>query len=357
MATTRKNAAKSTKAVPRKKGGKATAAPPPDSDTTAPVDPAAVAVAALQNQIVERDSALESQERRITQVAAMRAEGNAATNSRAEIASGSNVHLDEANEDEDDHEETDTPVNSCAGLAPRTNSSVPSGFSRQANQFASATARARASTAALPLMPVLTPALAPISTIVPPSAPSTPEPAAPAIAAGGSAPTAPVAAPTNPGASVVMPVAPVAAHATAVVPAAPVAPPAAPTVPTGTRIPHPGGRVNHGCDLCVAMRLTQHTDLYKEIHRKVLWMFTYANLPLNVYWKHQDPHKLLAISTAVIKAFPYLNNFQPPSWPVTEMLKIMLRNKRAYRKRTVPTTAEGLPINDLDGGLGGVGGA
>ncbi|EUC61197.1 hypothetical protein RSOL_387470, partial [Rhizoctonia solani AG-3 Rhs1AP] len=103
MPTTRKSTTKSTKIAPRKKSGKATAAPPPNSDTAAPVDTAAVAVAALQTQIVVRDNALEShgQERRITQVAAMRAGGNVATNSRAEIASGSNVNLDEADGTED----------------------------------------------------------------------------------------------------------------------------------------------------------------------------------------------------------------------------------------------------------------
>ncbi|EUC58487.1 hypothetical protein RSOL_259720, partial [Rhizoctonia solani AG-3 Rhs1AP] len=131
MPTTRKSTAKSTKIAPRKKGGKATAARPPNSDTAAPVDSAAVAVAALQMQIVARDNALECQERRITQ-------------------------------------------------------------------------------------------------------------------------------------------------------------------------------------------------------RKVLWMFTYANLPPNMYWKHQDPHKLLEIPTAVIKVPNYLNNLRPPSWPVMEMLKIILRNKQVY---------------------------
>ncbi|EUC59289.1 hypothetical protein RSOL_306140, partial [Rhizoctonia solani AG-3 Rhs1AP] len=103
MPTTRKSTTKSTKIAPRKKSGKATAAPPPNSDTAAPVDTAAVAVAALQTQIVARDNALEShgQERRITQVTAMHAGGNVATNSRAEIASGSNVNLDEADGTED----------------------------------------------------------------------------------------------------------------------------------------------------------------------------------------------------------------------------------------------------------------
>ncbi|EUC65964.1 hypothetical protein RSOL_504120, partial [Rhizoctonia solani AG-3 Rhs1AP] len=87
MPTTRKSTTKSTKIAPRKKS----------------VDTAAVAVAALQTQIVARDNALEShgQERRITQVTAMRAGGNVATNSRAEIASGSNVNLDEADGTED----------------------------------------------------------------------------------------------------------------------------------------------------------------------------------------------------------------------------------------------------------------
>ncbi|EUC55227.1 hypothetical protein RSOL_505260, partial [Rhizoctonia solani AG-3 Rhs1AP] len=98
MPTTRKTAAKSTRIAPRKKGGKATAASPPSSDTAAPVDLAAVAVAALQTQIVERDNTLDSLTYiQSAQVAAMRAEGNVATNSRAEIATGSNLDLDEAN--------------------------------------------------------------------------------------------------------------------------------------------------------------------------------------------------------------------------------------------------------------------
>ncbi|CAE6479157.1 unnamed protein product [Rhizoctonia solani] len=143
MPTTRKSTAKSTKIAPHKKG---------------------VAVAAPQTQIVAWDNALESQERRISklnaQVTAMCAGGNVATNSRAEVASGSNVNLDEADGAEDDR---------------------------------------------------------------------------------------------------------------------------------------------------------------GEIH---LW----------------------SMSTNRSSKYPYLNNLQPPSWPVMEMLKIMLRNKQAYRKRTVPTTAEELPI-------------
>ena len=52
----------------------------------------------------------------------------------------------------------------------------------------------------------------------------------------------------------------------------------------------------------------------------------------------------------VIKALPYLRNFEPPAWPVQEMIKVMLRNKRGCRKCTAPTTTEGLPLDRFGGG-------
>ncbi|EUC63128.1 hypothetical protein RSOL_480190 [Rhizoctonia solani AG-3 Rhs1AP] len=94
MPTTRKSTTKSTKIAPRKKSGKATAAPPPNSDTAAPVDTAAVAVAALQTQIVARDNALEShgQERRITQWQQREFRRADGTEAVAENASLEHVH-------------------------------------------------------------------------------------------------------------------------------------------------------------------------------------------------------------------------------------------------------------------------
>ncbi|CUA69448.1 hypothetical protein RSOLAG22IIIB_14015 [Rhizoctonia solani] len=323
MPTTRKSNTKSTKATSRKKGSNATASPPPNPQSSPPVDPAAVA--ALQSRIADRDNALEFQERRISELiaqpeaASTQATGNATIRTSNAISS----HVDSDKDDMDEAESMDVAIDAGVGLALRTDSSVPSGFSRRTNQVC---------TAGVPTI-----------SVGPATAPTTAAASATPVAPAPVAPVAPVA-----------PTAPIA-PAIPVVPTIAGAPPAAQTTLTGAWICHPGGRVNDGCDLCVATHLTNNVEALQG--SSLLWMFSYANLPINVYWKNQDLHRLLAISNAVIKAFPYLRKFQPPSWPVFETLKIMLRNQRGYRKRTAPTTAEGSPIDDLDGEPGEVNGA
>ncbi|CAE7117796.1 unnamed protein product, partial [Rhizoctonia solani] len=259
-------------------------------------------VAALQKQFSAQTVVLESQERRIrelfAQVAALQARSNVVANY---------ININEYNKDEG--EETDIVINAKAGLAPHTKSSPSSEFSHCTDQACHVTTTpAHATDASLHVIPAQALTAAPAHAVPP-------------------ATTTALVTPTAP---------------------APVTPLGDPVVLVGSKILHPGGRVNHGCKLREAMGLTYNVDLYKEIHRKVLWMFTRTSIPINVYWKYQDQQKLLAISTAVIEAFPYLRNFEPPSWPVYEMLKIMLRNKRGYRKRTAPTTAEGWPVDTLD---------
>ncbi|KAG8684151.1 hypothetical protein FRC08_013852 [Ceratobasidium sp. 394] len=123
---------------------------------------------------------------------------------------------------------------------------------------------------------------------------------------------------------------------TAVVPAAvpapnPVAQPApanpvAQAPAANIKISHPGGEVNHGIRLCQAMQLDNNIRLYHAISRKTRWAVAFGNLPLEIRWDKQDPQKLAAIAAV-------LQRFEPPSWPVLEMMKTYLHNRRYYKRK------------------------
>ncbi|KAG9120804.1 hypothetical protein FRC07_003560 [Ceratobasidium sp. 392] len=282
----------------------------------------------LQAQLNERNEMLEAQERRINELTALLA---AQSN---EPAGSNNVEPENANTDmtnEGEDKDLDIPVGPGAGLAPRTNN-----IALNTTGATSAAAQAGAiSTASVP-----------VATVVPVPAPVPPA-HAPAPAA----------------------IAPIPEPAPAVIPnAAPLVPQptniSAPGV--GGKIRHPGGRVNRGCQLREAMGLGDNICLYLNIHitqddvgrsvRELTHQHPLEQARPARFGYHHDlgksSNKLpFAYETnlscfEVVNAYPYLRRFEPPAWPVLEMIKTLVRNKRAYQWKVHLN-----PPNDSDGGF------
>ncbi|KAG9083842.1 hypothetical protein FS749_005699 [Ceratobasidium sp. UAMH 11750] len=254
--------------------------------------------AKLQAALDDRNAAFEAQQLRIdeliAQVATIKAQAGGATSTANGSASANTAGTNVENNDDD--EDLDLEVGPGVGLVPHPGVVPP--------VVAPAAVATATATNALAPAPIPTPAVAPAA-IVPVAVPA-PNPV-------------PQPAPANPAAQA----------------------PAA-----NVKIPHPGGEVNHGIRLRQAMQLDNNIRLYHAISRKTRWAVAFGNLPLEIRWDKQDPQKVAAIASVVVNSYNYLQRFEPPSWPVLEMMKTYLRNRRYYKRKI---TLNG--VDDSDGGF------
>ncbi|KAF8593311.1 hypothetical protein BDV93DRAFT_566687 [Ceratobasidium sp. AG-I] len=124
-----------------------------------------------------------------------------------------------------------------------------------------------------------------------------------------------------------------------------------------SKIAKPKGSAGKNWNLKAKMGMAGFDTQYKAIHRTVLRLVANAHLNPSVEFRRQDPLLIGAICRAALEEHPFLSRFiLPATWPALEMIKVLLRNQRAY------IVAQGghhsvtdLPLQNLNigGGLGG----